>query len=97
LEQEFGVLKIGIFKSYITINFIQSLIVHIYFYSGGITRNWIGVPRMLFDDLESKKYRCACIRLDEEFEENEITVKLYGGCTENATSCILKTIENIDT
>ncbi|XP_011494828.1 PREDICTED: neuferricin [Ceratosolen solmsi marchali] len=59
--------------------------------SGGIARNWIGAPRMLYDDVKSKKYRCACIRLDIEFEENEFIIKQYEGCAENATACILVT------
>ncbi|XP_043253640.1 neuferricin isoform X2 [Colletes gigas] len=60
--------------------------------SGGIERNWIGVPRMLFESSNFKQYRCACVKLDsEEFEETKGMVREYDGCPKTAIKCAVKT------
>ncbi|XP_074030803.1 neuferricin [Leptinotarsa decemlineata] len=53
--------------------------------SGGISRNWIGVPRQLYEP-GSKSYRCACI---SEHNEKLAKFKEYKDC-HNSESCILK-------
>ncbi|KAJ8680208.1 hypothetical protein QAD02_015995 [Eretmocerus hayati] len=59
--------------------------------SGGVTRNWIGVPRMLYDNPGLKNYRCACIRLEsKEYKENLGMIRVYDGCDENSTICMIK-------
>ncbi|XP_058805385.1 neuferricin [Phymastichus coffea] len=56
--------------------------------SGGITRNWIGVPRMLYENLESKQYRCACVDLNsKEYEENKGIIQAYEGCAADSSTC----------
>ncbi|XP_076627431.1 neuferricin isoform X2 [Colletes latitarsis] len=60
--------------------------------SGGIERNWIGVPRMLFESSNFKQYRCACVNLDsKEYEETKGMVKEYDGCLKTAIKCVVKT------
>ena len=58
--------------------------------SGGITRNWIGVPRMLYESPGSKQYRCICIRLDsKEFEEYKAIIQAYDGCDNDSIDCVV--------
>nr|XP_034188661.1 neuferricin [Osmia lignaria] len=60
--------------------------------SGGIERDWIGVPRMLFESPSSKQYRCACVKLDsKEYEELKGMLKEYTKCPKTAIKCALKT------
>ncbi|KAK9873331.1 hypothetical protein WA026_022138 [Henosepilachna vigintioctopunctata] len=54
--------------------------------SGGIKRNWIGVPRKLFAP-GSKKFRCACIK-EEDLKMNNI--KEYDNCNPNSAECFEK-------
>ncbi|XP_011059514.1 PREDICTED: neuferricin [Acromyrmex echinatior] len=57
--------------------------------SGGIDRDWVGVPRMFFETAQSSS-RCTCIKLDsKEYEENKARFKEYDGCDKYATKCIL--------
>lgn len=62
------------------------------FNSGGIDRDWIGAPRMLFESTsEQGAPRCACVKLDsKEYEENKAMLKEYDGCAKHATKCILE-------
>lgn len=65
-----------------------------FYNSGGITRNWIGVPRRIYDSPGSEHYTCACVRLDgKDFEENKGIIREFEGCTETSTTCILPTID----
>lgn len=60
--------------------------------SGGIARNWIGVPRKLFENPESKLYRCACIQLDSKEHKKSVgVIKVYDECEENSASCYIET------
>ncbi|XP_014203461.1 neuferricin [Copidosoma floridanum] len=59
--------------------------------SGGIARNWIGVPRLFYTEPGSKKHRCACVNTNsKDFQENKNMFKTYSGCADNETSCIFK-------
>ncbi|KAK2586729.1 hypothetical protein KPH14_011764 [Odynerus spinipes] len=59
--------------------------------SGGIERNWIGVPRMFFENSDSKKYRCVCANLDsKEYEENKGNFREYNGCAKSSIKCNIK-------
>lgn len=60
--------------------------------SGGIERDWIGVPRMLFESPNSKEYRCACAKLDsKEYEETKGMLREYSQCPKSSTKCVVKT------
>ncbi|XP_076233288.1 neuferricin isoform X2 [Calliopsis andreniformis] len=60
--------------------------------SGGIERDWIGVPRMLFESPHSQQYRCACVKLDsKEYEETKGALREYAGCPKTSIKCIVKT------
>lgn len=62
------------------------------FNSGGVDRDWVGVPRMLFETVSAQSPRCACINLkSKEYEENRALLREYNGCTKYATKCIVKT------
>ncbi|XP_053988470.1 neuferricin isoform X1 [Hylaeus volcanicus] len=59
--------------------------------SGGIEREWIGVPRMLFESPNSQQYRCACVKLDsKEYEETKGMIREYDGCPKTAIKCAVK-------
>lgn len=59
--------------------------------SGGISRDWTGVPRILFEKPNSKVNRCACVRIDsDEYQENKAIFGTYQDCLPDATSCIIK-------
>lgn len=59
--------------------------------SGGIERDWVGVPRMYFETPSSKQHRCACINLDsKEYEENKGNFKEYNGCATSSIKCNIK-------
>lgn len=60
--------------------------------SGGIERDWIGVPRMLYDSPSSHQYRCACVKLDsKEYEESKGMIREYIQCPNTATKCAVNT------
>ncbi|XP_006566840.1 neuferricin [Apis mellifera] len=60
--------------------------------SGGIERNWIGVPRMLFESPNSKEYRCACVKLDsKEYKEFKGMLRDYPQCPKSSIKCAVKT------
>lgn len=60
--------------------------------SGGIERDWVGVPRMLFESPNSKEYRCACVKLNsKEYEEIKGMIREYPQCPKISTKCAVKT------
>lgn len=61
------------------------------FYSGGIARDWTGVPRMLFDNPHSKQYRCACLRPQStEYKENRGVIREFKDCAPDSISCYIE-------
>ncbi|XP_041456647.1 neuferricin-like [Lytechinus variegatus] len=52
--------------------------------SGGISRDWIGVPRKLFNP-GTNKWRCACIK---ESELHNPHLRLYDNCPPSSVSCV---------
>lgn len=66
--------------------------VYFIFNSGGIDRDWVGVPRMLFETANTQSTsRCACVKLDStEYEENKAMLREYNGCAKYETKCVLK-------
>lgn len=65
--------------------------LYLCFKSGGIARNWIGVPRMLYESPSSKQYRCACIKLDsKEYDEYNGILRVFDGCKETSSTCNIK-------
>lgn len=60
--------------------------------SGGIERDWIGVPRKLIDaNGDNHNGRCVCVQTDSGivYEDDDHVVKLYPGCAPSATECVL--------
>lgn len=57
-------------------------------YSGGVKRNWIGVPR-IFNEREGNKdgSRCACVRPKDLSDPR---VKEYANCAKSASECRVK-------
>ncbi|CAH2073500.1 unnamed protein product, partial [Iphiclides podalirius] len=53
--------------------------------SGGITRDWVGVPRLLFTPGEEYP-RCVCVNLGNENSSTNL-LKLYDNCPQSSTSC----------
>ncbi|CAG4988588.1 unnamed protein product [Parnassius apollo] len=53
--------------------------------SGGIKRDWIGVPRQLYTPGEEKP-RCVCINLDEDQSSTSL-IKIYDNCPHKSTIC----------
>lgn len=76
----------------ITISLKEPLILFVpYLFSGGIDRDWIGVPRKLFDNTSKQDPRCACVKLDSKvYEENRAMLKEYDGCAKYATKCVME-------
>ncbi|XP_014487753.1 PREDICTED: neuferricin [Dinoponera quadriceps] len=59
--------------------------------SGGLDRDWVGVPRMFFETANMQSSRCACVKLDsKEYEENKAMLREYIGCAKLATKCIVE-------
>ena len=56
-----------------------------YTLSGGVTRNWMGVPRQLH--LPGENVRCACI---QESLLSDPKLKEYPNCKPDSTSCKIK-------
>ncbi|KAJ9599854.1 hypothetical protein L9F63_009894 [Diploptera punctata] len=54
--------------------------------SGGIQRDWIGVPRQLYEP-GSKSFRCACINESQLNGLKKGNMKEYPDCNPKATSC----------
>jgi hypothetical protein len=53
--------------------------------SGGISRDWVGVPRQLYLP-GSQDYRCACVKIANEVSAS---LKQYDGCDDNSHSCFV--------
>lgn len=51
--------------------------------SGGIERDWTGVPRKYFQPGDAS-YRCACVR---ESKLEDTTLKEYDNCDPKSTTC----------
>lgn len=54
------------------------------FCSGGVSRDWVGVPRQLYTPGQEKPH-CVCVNLDTETAIGQF--KEYDGCPNNAYSC----------
>ncbi|XP_072943344.1 neuferricin [Epargyreus clarus] len=54
--------------------------------SGGVIRNWVGVPRQLFTPGDEKP-RCVCIQLDKG---NSSQLKKYDGCPDTSEECLVQ-------
>ena len=59
------------------------LLANFLFHSGGIKRDWIGVPRMFFKPGQTD-YRCACVN---EKGVRDTRMKPYVGCGISEVSC----------
>ncbi|KPJ06246.1 Neuferricin [Papilio machaon] len=53
--------------------------------SGGIARNWVGVPRQLFTPGEEKP-RCVCVNYDMDSDSTNL-LKKYADCPDTSTMC----------
>ncbi|XP_060768458.1 neuferricin [Neoarius graeffei] len=56
--------------------------------SGGVHRDWAGVPRMLFSP-GSGHTRCVCVQLDNPTHSNNPNLQEYKDCLAQAESCLL--------
>ncbi|KAG9281741.1 neuferricin [Astyanax mexicanus] len=56
--------------------------------SGGVHRDWTGVPRMLFSP-GSGHTRCVCVQPDAQKQSNNPNLKEYKDCSTHAESCLL--------
>ena len=57
------------------------------FYSGGVSRDWVGVPRQYFEH-PGGQYRCACVNLhSKDYRDNIASVREYDECLEESTEC----------
>uniref|UniRef100_A0A8C1FJ81 Neuferricin n=1 Tax=Cyprinus carpio carpio TaxID=630221 RepID=A0A8C1FJ81_CYPCA len=54
--------------------------------SGGIHRDWVGVPRMLFSP-GSGHSRCVCIQLSDPVHTENRNLREYNDCPHHAESC----------
>lgn len=54
--------------------------------SGGIHRDWVGVPRMLFTPASGHS-RCVCIRLSDPVHSENQNLREYKDCPPRAESC----------
>ncbi|XP_034034877.1 neuferricin isoform X2 [Thalassophryne amazonica] len=59
--------------------------------SGGVERDWTGVPRKLFSP-GSSSTRCVCVKMQSAGEENP-NLQEYEGCPPHAESCPLEDSE----
>lgn len=66
-------------------------------HSGGIDRDWVGVPRKYFEP-GSKNFRCACVNISDDLGSTENkegnrrvgNIEEYDGCDPKSTSCYSK-------
>lgn len=70
------------------------LIFNIYFlvynfHSGGVKRNWTGVPRKLqmLDENGKLSVRCACVQPDKLSKAELAHIIEYDGCDANSITC----------
>lgn len=69
----------------VPVGIIASYYISISFYfSGGITRDWIGVPRKFYEP-GSTKYRCACVYLADKLSAEKFIP--YDDCPPTSPSC----------
>lgn len=59
------------------------------FCSGGIDRDWVGVPRKYFKP-GADSFRCACIRVSGDMKQKRGNLEEYEGCPPDAESCFVK-------
>ncbi|XP_015110289.1 neuferricin [Diachasma alloeum] len=60
--------------------------------SGGISRDWTGVPRQFFEKPSSAKNRCACVNLENsDFREHQGKFREYENCARLSSTCYVKT------
>lgn len=59
--------------------------------SGGVSRDWIGYPRKLYEPGKTD-FRCACIKTDGLDRGN---IKEYEDCDPESHSCIHHTTDNV--
>ncbi len=51
--------------------------------SGGVKRNWVGVPRLVFNSFHNS-HVCGCVKEEDLSHPN---VKQYDNCDTNSASC----------
>ncbi|KPP70473.1 neuferricin precursor-like [Scleropages formosus] len=57
--------------------------------SGGVHRNWVGVPRMLFSP-GSASSRCVCVQSSDPLKLDNPNLREYEGCPPLAESCTIQ-------
>lgn len=55
--------------------------------SGGVERDWVGVPRLKSDD---ESNHCVCVNLETLDPSQQDKFRIYAGCDPNASECALK-------
>lgn len=63
-------------------------VVFSFSFSGGVLRDWAGVPRKLFSP-GSSKTRCVCVQLNDPIRLNNPNLQQYKDCLPQAESCVL--------
>lgn len=60
-----------------------------YVYSGGVKRNWIGVPRKLqtLDENGKLSVRCVCVQPDKLSQTELARIAEYDNCDASSTTC----------
>ncbi|XP_034950260.1 neuferricin [Chelonus insularis] len=59
--------------------------------SGGISRDWTGVPRQFLENPSSQQRRCACVNLESlDYLHGKANFREYEDCASDATTCIVK-------
>jgi len=59
--------------------------------SGGIVRNWVGVPRKYIKNSNENEFRCACV--SREFLDSP-KLRMFDNCDSNSNECFYET-ENV--
>jgi len=56
--------------------------------SGGVSRDWVGVPRLLAAEGTAQKERCACVQLGRSQQPGlQVLLRPYPGCDLEAERC----------
>ncbi|CAI9740663.1 Hypothetical predicted protein [Octopus vulgaris] len=65
--------------------------------SGGVLRNWVGVPRLMYRPGDST-LSCVCVQLSSltEHEKRSSAIRSYPGCEPTSTSCQVPNSVNMD-
>ncbi|XP_012274920.1 neuferricin [Orussus abietinus] len=59
--------------------------------SGGIQRDWEGIPQLLFEDKSAHRFRCACVNINSrDYLENEKSFEKYKHCSDDLKVCKLE-------